>query len=153
MRPFDLLSEIDLEKANIRSALSDITRAHKEIATPNSSPTIIAGAASYIAQCYGGIESILKRIVRDQNIDLPSGGEWHIELLKMFRQREGALLGILNETLFSKLSLMRKFRHVVFHGYGFNLDREMVTAALEDAPIVVLDFLSALDSYLAQRKS
>ena len=153
MRPLDLLSEIELEKANIRTALSDITRAHKELATPNSSPTIIAGAASYIAQCYGGIESILKRIVRNQNIDLPAGGEWHIELLKMFRQKTGTPLGILDETLFSKLSLMRKFRHVVFHGYGFNLDREMVAAALNDAPTVVSDFLSALDSYLAQRKA
>jgi uncharacterized protein YutE (UPF0331/DUF86 family) len=148
MRPPDLASEIELEKTNIQAALSDINRARKELAAPNSSPTIVAGAASYIAQCYGGIESILKRIVRNRNIELPSGGGWHIELLKMFREDKGPPLGMLDENLFSKLSLMRKFRHVVQHGYGFQLDRAMVSAALEDAPKVVEEFLATLDCFL-----
>jgi hypothetical protein len=152
MRPPDLASEIEVEKSNIRAALSDIDRARKELASPGSSPTIVAGAASYVAQCYGGIESILKRIVRNRHKELPSGGEWHIELLKMFRKDKDSPLGMLDDSLFSKLSLMRKFRHVVQHGYGFQLDRAMVSAALDDAPNVAAEFLSALDSFL-KRKS
>jgi hypothetical protein len=62
--------EINLEKENLRIVVSDIERAQKELASPNPSPTILAGAASYIAQCYGGIESILKRIIRNRNAEL-----------------------------------------------------------------------------------
>jgi uncharacterized protein YutE (UPF0331/DUF86 family) len=148
MKPPDLFREINLEKENLRIVLSDIERAQKELASPNPSPTILAGAASYIAQCYGGIESILKRIIRNRNAELPSGGEWHIELLKLFSKNSGSPFGILDENLFSQLSLMRKFRHVVMHGYGFTLDGEMVITALKETPVVVSGFLSALDSYL-----
>ena len=137
MRPPDLLSEIELEKANIRLALSDIERVRKELSASDSSPTIVAGAASYIAQWYGGMEAILKRIIRNRNVALPSGGEWHIELLKMFHKNAGPPFGILDKNLFSQLSLMRKFRHVVMHGYGFKLDRAIVAAALDEAPIEV----------------
>jgi hypothetical protein len=77
MKPPDLFREINLEKENLRIVLSDIERAQKELSVPRSSPTILAGAASYIAQCYGGIESRLKRIIRNRNAELPSGGEWH----------------------------------------------------------------------------
>jgi hypothetical protein len=45
---------------------------------------------------------------------------------------------------------MRKFRHVVLHGYGFQLDRAMVTTALNATPGVVAYFLLALDSFLDQ---
>ena len=58
MKPPDLFREINLEKENLRMILSDIERAQKELAAPRPSPTILAGAASYIAQSYGGIESI-----------------------------------------------------------------------------------------------
>ena len=87
---------------------------------------------------------ILKRIIRNRNAELPSGGEWHIELLKLFSKNSGSPFGILDENLFSQLSLMRKFRHVVMHGYGFTLDGEMAITALKETPVVVSGFLSAL---------
>ena len=148
MKPPDLRSEIELEKVAIGKALSDIERACTEIAVPGLSPTIIVGAASYIAQCYGGIEAILKRIVKNKGYVLPSGGDWHVELLKMFKKETGNKIGFLDEKLFSELSLMRKFRHVVIHGYGFTLDRELITLALNDTPPVVRKFISDLDSFL-----
>jgi Uri superfamily endonuclease len=148
MKPPDLRSEIELEKANLKQVLADVARTQVEIASPAHSPTIVAGAAAYIAQCYGGIELILKRIVRHRNLELPSGGEWHIELLKIFRRDSGNSHAFISEELFSKLSLMRKFRHFVIHGYGFSLDAATVTAALSDTPGIVAEFLDALDGYL-----
>jgi Uri superfamily endonuclease len=118
------------------------------MAFPGHSPTIVAGAAAYIAQCYGGIELILKRITRHRNLDLPTSGEWHIELLKIFRQGTGNQHAFIGEELFSQLSLMRKFRHFVIHGYGFSLDTATVAKALSDTPGIVSEFLTALDGYL-----
>lgn len=148
MKRHDLIEEIGLEKENIHNALMDIKRAQLELSSSMVSPTIIAGAASYIAQCYGGMESILKRLAKNSNISLPSSGEWHIELLKSFKKTHNNPNGILDENLFSRLSLMRKFRHVVVHGYGFKFNLEMVTTVLNDVPTIVNDFVSTINSYI-----
>lgn len=41
-------------------------------------------AAAFLAQFYGRIENILKRIHRYHGVALPTGDSWHIEIFKRF---------------------------------------------------------------------
>ncbi len=82
-------------------------------------------ASAYLAQFYNGVENILKRISRFHNVTLPTSPTWHIDLLNRFCHPPLEPLPVLfNDSLATQLSALRKFRHVVHHGYGFQLDWE-----------------------------
>ena len=71
-------------------------------------------AAAFLAQFYGGIENILKRISRFYGVSLPSGNLWHVELFKRFCKPPSEPLPLLfDRTLSEELAPYRKFRHVV----------------------------------------
>lgn len=46
------------------------------------------------------------------------------------------------------LSPFRKFRHVVHHGYGFQIEWEMMSEGLENLDSVFRDVTVTLESYL-----
>lgn len=106
-------------------------------------------AAAFIAQFYGGIENILKRVHRYYNIALPAGESWHIEIFKRFCHPGYSPLPILfDEALARELSAFRKFRHVVYHGYGFQLDWERMSEGMEAIENVQTRLRTAIDVYL-----
>jgi hypothetical protein len=82
----------------------------------------LAAAALFLANFYNGIENVLKRICRFNHVDIPAGGDWHLELASSFGDlpRHG-LPRLLDAQLVSDLAPYLQFRHVVHHGYGFRL--------------------------------
>ena len=54
---------------------------------------------------------------------MPEGETWHIELFQRFNKPSFKQLPeLFDEQLSISLAAYRKFRHVFFHGYGFQLD-------------------------------
>lgn len=145
MKIDELLQEIELERENVTQVLSEMALVFHENASVQTRKT---AAAAYIAQCYTGIENVMKRIARYHGAAVFSGNDWHIELLKMFRSGNSTLPALLDDSLFNELSLMRKFRHVVMHNYGFTLDWDMVKSASESTPSVVERFFSVVSAFL-----
>jgi hypothetical protein len=83
----------------------------------------ITAAGAFLAQFYGGVENILKRLHRYHGISMPTGDSWHTDVFKRFCEPQFPPFPVLfDESLASDLSPFRKFRHVVYHGYGFQLD-------------------------------
>jgi len=144
----ELKLEVEIETKAIRQTLSDLAETLQEAGTNPLSATQRTAAAAYMAQCYTGVENILKRIIKYCNANLPSGGEWHIALLKAFKEGTGQVPVLIDETLFSKLSDLRRFRHVVLHRYGFSLDGETVLAHGRNAAGVIETFLKAINQYI-----
>lgn len=106
-------------------------------------------AASFLAQFYGGIENILKRIHRYYKIPLPVGDTWHLDLFNRFCLPGYEILPVLfDKNLASALSPFRKFRHVVHHGYGFQIEWEMMIEGLVNLEAVFRDVTVALETYL-----
>lgn len=106
-----------------------------------------------MAQFYGGIENILKRISRFNSVSLPSGDTWHIDLFKRFCEPSYDPLPVLfDKYLASEMSPYRKFRHIVYHGYGFQLDWSRMQEGMENADNVFLKFKSSLSNYLQMLK-
>jgi len=106
-------------------------------------------AASFLAQFYGGVENILKRIQRYYKTPLPVGDTWHLDLFNRFCPPGYKMLPLLfDNNLAFKLPPFRKFRHVVHHGYGFQIEWEMISDGLDNLEAVFRDVSVSLESFL-----
>ena len=102
-----------------------------------------------MAQFYGGVENILKRICRFHSIPIPRGDTWHVDLFNMFCDPPMSPLPLLfDEKLKSKLAPFRKFRHVVHHGYGFQLEWERMLPGILIVEEIFKKFKEVVSEYL-----
>jgi len=149
----DLREDISIEFARIDETLAEIRlilRNERESVLTRSDVT---AGATYLAQCYSGIENVLKRITKYCNLPLPSGSFWHAELVGMFQageDRDPRLPELADASLFPLLTTLRKFRHVVAHGYAVTFDREAVLGTLRLADGAVERFKKNVLRFLGQ---
>ncbi|MBI4698837.1 MAG: hypothetical protein HY758_08025 [Nitrospirae bacterium] len=149
----ELLEEIHIELELIETTLKEISDLTNDIADREPAVREKTAAAAFMAQFYGGIENILKRISRFHNIPLPGGETWHIDLFKRFCKPPYKSLPLLfDEELLLAMAPFRKFRHVVYHGYGFQLDWDRMKEGLSKIDNVFLQFKMKLLSYLQTLK-
>jgi hypothetical protein len=149
MKAEELFEEINIELELIEAILKEISDLHKDMG--GRAPTVRekTAAAAFIAQFYNGIENILKRISRFNSVLLPTGDTWHIELFKRFCMPPfKPLPALFDESLALAIAPYRKFRHVVYHGYGFQLDWERMQEGIAGIDIVFKRFRARLDDYL-----
>jgi hypothetical protein len=107
-------------------------------------------AAAFLAQFYNGIENILKRISNFQDIPLPIGETWHVELFQRFTFPSHPGLPVLfDDELADSLAPYRRFRHVVFHSYGFQLEWDKMAGGVNGVSNVFNQFQASLSAYLA----
>jgi hypothetical protein len=113
--------------------------------TQNRDVTMVekTAASAFLAQFYTGIENILKRISKHYKIPLPKNESWHIELFNRFCTPSYAPLpALFDDALKLDLSAFRKFRHVVHHGYGFQIDWDRLVHGIENIEDVYFRFKS-----------
>lgn len=111
-------------------------------------------AGAFLAQFYGGIENILKRVHRYHGVAMPTGDSWRTEIFKRFCDPSYPPFPVLfDELLAADLSPFRKFRHVVYHGYGFQLDWERMKGGLAKLEDVYRRFSSAISDYTTKLDS
>ena len=144
----ELQEEINIEIELIEGVLQEISSLRKDVA--DREPTIRekAAAAAFLAQFYGGIENILKRINKFYSIPLPTGDTWHMDLFKRFCAPSYDPLPELFESLSSALAPFRRFRHVVYHSYGFQLEWGRMNEGIVKIENVWMSFKTNLFNYL-----
>lgn len=149
MKTEELREEINIELEFIESILQELASLRKDLTGREPTVREKTAAAAFLAQFYSGIENILKRISRFNSIPLPAGDTWHVELFKRFCAPSHDPLPILfDESLESALAPFRKFRHVVYHGYGFQLDWSRMKEGIESIDGVFLGFKLKVLDYL-----
>lgn len=149
MKSDELREEINIELELIETTLKELLALYKEVSDREPTVREKTAAAAFLAQFYGGIENILKRISRFHNIPLPTGDAWHIDLFKRFCEPSyKSLPAIFDESLSLDMSPFRKFRHVVYHGYGFQLDWERMKEGIGSIEAVYQRFKARLLVYL-----
>lgn len=149
MNPIDLHEEIAVELEALEATVSELLTLQQDVA--HSEPTVRerAAAAAFLAQFYNGIENILTRISHYNNVPLPTGETWHIELFQRFCSPPfPGLPSLFDETLAASLAPYRRFRHVAFHSYGFQLDWSRMAEGVADVRSVFEALKQSLDSYL-----
>ncbi|MFW5890906.1 MAG: hypothetical protein ACOCQA_03680 [bacterium] len=83
----------------------------------------IYAVAMNLQHFYTSLETSFKRIVKELDGDLPEGSSWHRELLEQVTlEIEKVRPAFISENIKSELDELRRFRHIVRHGYEYELD-------------------------------
>jgi hypothetical protein len=144
-----LSEEIAVELEALEETVNELLALQEDVADREPTVREKTAAAAFLAQFYSGIENILKRICYHHNVPLPSGETWHIELFQRFcSPSHSDLPALFDDTLASSLAPYRRFRHVIFHSYGFQLDWDRMAAGVANVQSVFLQFRSSLSDYL-----
>jgi len=146
----ELREEIDIQLELMAATVNEIAALCHDVGSGTPTVREKTAAAAFMAQFYGGVENILKRIHCYNGVALPGGDAWHIETFQRFCLPGHDQLPVLfDEQLMSSLAPYRKFRHVVYHGYGVLLDWGRMAEGLSRIPSVFISFRSAIEKYLA----
>jgi hypothetical protein len=92
----------------------------------------ITAVASVLHSFYNGLENIFLAIAKGCDHQVPTGAQWHRDLLVQMMQRTEHRSRVLSAALAQKLRNYLGFRHVYRHSYAFFLEwtelQELVTA-------------------------
>jgi hypothetical protein len=85
--------------------------------------------------------SILKRLSRFHRVELPAGENGHLDLFKRFcPPAQPPLPALFDEPLARQLGPFRRFRHVVHHGYGFQIEWDRMREGLDQVAAILAVF-------------
>jgi hypothetical protein len=88
---------------------------------------LLDAAALNLHDVYSGLERIFAHIASDVDQSVPSGPDWHRELLRqMTVDLPGLRPRVLTVEMAASVEEYLRFRHVVRHVYAFELDPERV---------------------------
>lgn len=103
----------------------------------------LAAIATFVHNCYNGVENILKRVLLSQQTAIKDSPTWHRELLKTSFDK-----GIISEELYEILSNYLSFRHFFVHAYSFNVRWEELRPLVEKLKNTIMEFKSAINAIL-----
>lgn len=103
----------------------------------------LAAIATFIHNCYNGIENILKRILSFNQIEMKETPTWHKDLLKTSLD-----IGIITNDLYSTLSSYLSFRHFFVHAYSFTLRWDELKPLVEDLEKILKKFSSTIYNFI-----
>ena len=92
----------------------------------------LSAAAMVLHSFYNGIENIILMILKSYEEKLPSGNNWHMELLEKASIQNGDRKIIINNKLKNQLEEYRKFRHIVRHTYNYKLNWTMMEGIMNN---------------------
>ena len=146
--------EIEQQLEAMRNVCTELEKVATTYNSGSEPPPVIkSGAAFFLAQLYSGIENILKLICKYKGEVLPSGDDWHVRLLGLFRKdASSACPAIIDDELYALLSQYRRIRHVVRNAYSFELEWKLLVPGIENAPILYKRFETALQGYVGALK-
>jgi hypothetical protein len=149
MKPDELREEIDIELEALEMTVGELQALHQDV--DGREPTVRekAAAAAFLAHFYHGIENILKRVSRYHDVPLPTGETWHVDLFQGFCSPSYSGLPVLfDESLAATLAPYRRFRHVAFRSYGFQLDWSRMAEGVANIQQVFRQLRKSLSEYV-----
>lgn len=135
----------DAEFEHIDDVLMELSR----LVTPEKklySTVELAAMATFLHNCYNGIENILKRILLHAQTDVKESATWHRDLLSTALQQ-----GVINSQLHERLAVYLSFRHFFIHAYSFTLKWDEIEPLVKDIQATVLKFRTTVDKYLIKQ--
>ncbi len=154
MNSNELRREVYIEFDAIQSSIDELESLLHDVGDRQAAVRELAAAGLFLANFYGGIENVLKRICRFHRVEIPQGDSWHVELVRSFRDPSRQdLPPLLDLRLSDDLAPYRQFRHVIHHGYGFRLRWEDMLPGIEGARSVFERFQAAVQDYLDEMEN
>ncbi len=145
----DIINQITIEFSYLDITINDLLELYHQIGDNEPTKHQKAASTQYISQFYNGVENILKRICKFYNITLPTGGDSHINLSKMFSNSEQKPLPLLfDDIIINDFAGMRRFRHFVIHGYAFLIEWDKLKDNIAHIESVYEHFKNNVNKFL-----
>jgi len=144
----ELQEEISIELEAMQIVVTELAALQND--TIDREPTLRekTAAAAFLAQFYNGVENILKRICLYHGQPLPTGEMWHLDLFKRFSDPAQPPLPLLFDNEYASiLAPYRRFRHVVLHSYGFQIEWSRMRHGVDDIDGVFSILRDRLEQY------
>jgi hypothetical protein len=137
----ELKAEIAIEFDALQQVVNELEALRRDVAGREPTVREKTAAAAFLAQFYSGIENILKRLSRFHRVELPAGENWHLDLFKRFcPSGKPPLPALFDEALAKQLGPFRRLRHVVHHGYGFQIEWDRMREGLDQVAAILAVF-------------
>ena len=147
--PADLREEIAIELEAMEITVNELLSLQRDVAEREPTIRELTAAAAFLAQFYNGLKNILKRISLFRGVPLPTSETWHVGLFQRFAAPAYPGLPQLFDTeLAAVLAPYRRFRHVAFHSYGFQLDWHRMSEGVKNVQSVFNQIKDSLSAYL-----
>jgi hypothetical protein len=154
------MSDYSALASRIRVSLQDVNRSvERSLELANKAKTTgddgyWDGVALNLHGYYTGIEHVFEDIARTIETSVPTGPEWHIDLLtQMSAEMEKVRPAVIKRETRNCLDEYRGLRHVVRNVYAFNLRSARLHELIQDLPECfdavtadLLDFARFLES-------
>lgn len=127
-----LKAEVQIQLDLLDSTVQEIAKLRSDLA--DRSPTVRekAAAGAFLADFYGGIENILKRISYHYGVELPVGDNWHLDLFVRFcNPGISGFPVVIDDELREPLAAYRRFRHVLHHAYVIQLQWDRMAEGID----------------------
>ena len=145
----ELRAEIAIEFDSLQQVVSELEALRRDVAGREPSVREKTAAAAFLAQFYSGIENVLKRLSRFHGVMLPVGENWHFDLFKRFcPPGQPPLPTLFDASLALQLGPFRRFRHVVHHGYGFQIEWDRMREGLDQVNAIRAVFHDRVGAHL-----
>lgn len=146
----DLREEIDIEMELIEAVVQELASLRHDVGDREPTLREKTAAAAFLAQFYGGVENILKRICRFYSLPLPTGDSSHSDLFRRFcRPPLDPLPLLFDDTLERRMAPYRKFRHLVFHSYGAQVDWDRMQDGISGIEGIFRGFRRNIEAFLS----
>ena len=145
----ELKAEIAIEFDALQQVVNELESLRSDVAGREPTVREKTAAAAFLAQFYSGLENILKRLSRFHSVELPAGENWHLDLFKRFcPPGQRPLPTLFDEALARQLGPFRRFRHVVHHGYGFQIEWDRMREGLDQVAAILVVFRERVATHL-----
>ena len=146
-----LKAEIAIEFGLLEQVVAELEGLRRDVRGREPSVREKTAAAAFLAQFYSGVENILKRLSRFHEVPLPVGDNWHFESFSRFCPPGHAPLPqLFDEILERQLGAFRRFRHVVHHGYGFQIEWDRMREGLDQVTAILAAFRTRVAAHLGE---
>jgi uncharacterized protein YutE (UPF0331/DUF86 family) len=136
----ELIKEVQAEKEQISETLKTLKKA---LSRKEKTVIELAAISTFLHNAYNGMENLLKRILKFQEISIKMSESWHKDLLDLSVDNK-----IISSEISKKLDEYRAFRHFFIHGYGILLNKQKLLPLAENLPSVWKKFDSEIDIFL-----
>ncbi len=141
-----LTNRIRFELSNLEIVILRGKRAMKAYhSNQENQDLFLDSVALSLHDFYTGLEVIFTKIATIVDGNLPTGNQWHQDLLiQMSLDLSTTRPPVISTQLLEKLDEYRRFRHVLRNVYGFELDSQRIEPLIERSPTILAQLKSEL---------
>jgi hypothetical protein len=145
-----LLLELEAELEHFRQLAQNVSESETRFSGMDQLTLHdLRGLAMLLTEIYLGAENLMLRVCKSLVEKIPSGQNWHKELLNQLLSETEARPPLFTRKTARQLDEFRRFRHVTHHVYSFNYDWKQIEKLLILAGPLLVDLIKDVEAFKA----